>query len=38
MCVGTLFTQSVVPSIYMLITRDHSKDRKLPVNHAMEDI
>ncbi len=28
MFVGTLFTLFVVPSIYMLIARDHSKDRK----------
>jgi multidrug efflux pump len=28
MCVGTLFTLFVVPSIYMLIARDHSKDRE----------
>jgi multidrug efflux pump len=27
MFVGTLFTLFVVPSIYMLIARDHSKDR-----------
>ncbi|MBI5633501.1 MAG: efflux RND transporter permease subunit [Nitrospirae bacterium] len=29
MFVGTLFTLFVVPSIYMLIARDHSKDREL---------
>ncbi len=28
MCVGTLFTLFVVPSIYMLIARDHGKDRE----------
>jgi multidrug efflux pump len=28
MCVGTLFTLFVVPSIYMLIARDHSRDRE----------
>ena len=28
MIVGTLFTLFVVPSIYMLIARDHSKDRE----------
>jgi len=28
MCIGTLFTLFVVPSIYMLIARDHSKDRE----------
>jgi len=27
MFVGTLFTLFVVPSIYMLIARDHTKDR-----------
>jgi len=26
--VGTLFTLFVVPSIYMLIARDHSRDRE----------
>jgi len=28
MFVGTLFTLFVVPSIYMLIARDHGKDRE----------
>jgi multidrug efflux pump len=28
MCIGTLFTLFVVPSIYMLIARDHSRDRE----------
>jgi multidrug efflux pump len=28
MFVGTLFTLFVVPSIYMLIARDHRKDRE----------
>jgi multidrug efflux pump len=28
MFVGTLFTLFVVPSIYMLIARDHRKDRQ----------
>jgi multidrug efflux pump len=37
MCVGTLFTLFVVPSIYMLIARDHSKDREKPVNHLLEE-
>jgi multidrug efflux pump len=32
MAVGTLFTLFVVPSIYMLVARDHSKDR-----HASSD-
>jgi multidrug efflux pump len=27
MAVGTLFTLFVIPSIYMLIARDHSRDR-----------
>jgi multidrug efflux pump len=26
--VGTLFTLFVVPSIYMLVARDHSRDRE----------
>jgi multidrug efflux pump len=26
--IGTLFTLFVVPSIYMLVARDHSKDRE----------
>jgi multidrug efflux pump len=38
MFVGTLFTLFVVPSIYMLIARDHGKDRETPVNHALEEI
>jgi multidrug efflux pump len=29
MFIGTLFTLFVVPSIYMLIARDHSKDREV---------
>jgi multidrug efflux pump len=28
MFVGTLFTLLVIPSIYMLIARDHGKDRE----------
>ena len=28
MAIGTLFTLFVVPSIYMLVAKDHSKDRK----------
>jgi multidrug efflux pump len=28
MFVGTLFTLFVVPSIYMLVARDHTKDRE----------
>jgi multidrug efflux pump len=27
MAIGTLFTLFVIPSIYMLVARDHSKDR-----------
>jgi len=27
MTIGTLFTLLVIPSIYMLVARDHSKDR-----------
>jgi multidrug efflux pump len=27
MFIGTLFTLFVIPSIYMLIARDHGKDR-----------
>jgi multidrug efflux pump len=34
--VGTLFTLFVVPSIYMLIARDHSKDREREAGIAME--
>jgi len=29
MFIGTLFTLFVIPSIYMLIARDHGKDREL---------
>ena len=32
MAIGTLFTLFVIPSIYMLIARDHSKDRKAGLN------
>ncbi len=28
MFVGTLFTLFIIPSIYMLIARDHAKDRE----------
>ena len=35
MAVGTLFTLFVVPSIYMLVARDHSQDR-LPEANASE--
>jgi multidrug efflux pump len=27
MAVGTIFTLFVIPSIYMLVARDHSQDR-----------
>ncbi len=36
MFVGTLFTLFVVPSIYMLIARDHSKDRERDIRTAPE--
>jgi len=29
MTIGTLFTLLVIPSIYMLVARDHSRDRGL---------
>jgi multidrug efflux pump len=28
MAIGTIFTLFVIPSIYMLVARDHSKDRR----------
>ena len=28
MAIGTLFTLFVIPSIYMLVAKDHSKDRE----------
>ncbi len=31
MAIGTLFTLFVVPSIYMLVARDHSRDTSVPV-------
>jgi multidrug efflux pump len=34
--VGTLFTLFVVPSIYMLVARDHSKDREREAARMME--
>jgi len=37
MCVGTLFTLFVVPSIYMLIARDHGKDRERETAVAAAD-
>jgi multidrug efflux pump len=36
MFIGTLFTLFVVPSIYMLIARDHGKDRKPEAGTAPE--
>jgi multidrug efflux pump len=32
MAIGTVFTLFVIPSIYMLIARDHAKDRKTSIN------
>jgi multidrug efflux pump len=32
MAIGTLFTLFVVPSIYMLVARDHSRDRESESN------
>jgi len=29
MTIGTLFTLLVIPSIYMLVARDHTRDRGL---------
>ena len=37
MTIGTLFTLLVVPSIYMLIARDHSKDREREAAIAAPD-
>ena len=34
MAVGTLFTLFVVPSIYMLVARDHGQDRLPEANHG----
>jgi multidrug efflux pump len=36
MAVGTLFTLFVVPSIYMLVARDHGQDRMMPETTAGE--
>jgi multidrug efflux pump len=36
--VGTLFTLFVVPSIYMLIARDHTKDRERDAVVAQETV
>ena len=36
MFVGTLFTLFVVPSIYMLVARDHSRDREREAKVAAE--
>ena len=35
MAVGTLFTLFVIPSIYMLIARDHSRDREMRDGQAV---
>ncbi len=37
MAVGTLFTLFVVPSIYMLVARDHGQDRVLTPNPSEEE-
>ena len=37
MAVGTLFTLFVVPSIYMLVARDHGQDRILTPNPGTEE-
>ena len=38
MFIGTLFTLFVVPSIYMLIARDHGKDRDREAAIAVTDV
>jgi len=38
MFVGTLFTLFVIPSIYMLIARDHAKDRELDPALSATDV
>jgi multidrug efflux pump len=38
MFVGTIFTLFIVPSIYMLVARDHSKDREREAAVAAADI
>jgi multidrug efflux pump len=38
MFIGTFFTLFVVPSIYMLIARDHSKDRERDIRTAPEGL
>lgn len=37
MSVGTLFTLFVVPSIYMLVARDHSRDMKMAKAHEKQE-
>jgi multidrug efflux pump len=37
MAVGTLFTLFVVPSIYMLVARDHGQDRMMPETTSSEE-
>jgi len=34
MAIGTLFTLFIIPSIYMLVAKDHSKDRELAGDEA----
>jgi len=38
MAVGTLFTLFVVPSIYMLVARDHGQDRLSETNTDTPEI
>jgi len=38
MFVGTLFTLFIIPSIYMLIARDHGKDRERDSASAASDV
>jgi multidrug efflux pump len=37
MFIGTLFTLLIIPSIYMLIARDHGKDREREAAVAATD-
>jgi multidrug efflux pump len=36
MAIGTLFTLFVIPSIYMLVARDHSRDVKTPAKELVD--
>jgi multidrug efflux pump len=38
MFIGTLFTLFVIPSIYMLIARDHGKDRERDAAITAKDV